>query len=109
MIKVSVIESQRKVVARLDGCSMDAYNILTKHLPPYMDICPCAVAIKNSFKATAKCHPDDDFDPEFGAQLARERVINKYNAAVAKVLNRVANDIDEYLSGVDEKLDHFEG
>ena len=30
MIKISVIESQGKVIARLEGCENDAYNVLTK-------------------------------------------------------------------------------
>ena len=109
MMKISVIESQRKVIARLENCSMDAYNILRKRLPDYMEICPCAVQMKNTFKAVAKCHPDDVFDAEKGAEIAKERVIAKYNAAMCKILNQVGTDIDMYLEDVDSRLEFFEG
>lgn len=109
MIKINVIEGQRKVVARMDNCGMDAYNILRKRLPDYIDICPAAVQIKNTFKASAVCHPDDTFDEQTGIDLARERVIAKYNQAVAKVLSAVGEDVDNYLNYVDTRLEHFEG
>lgn len=108
MVKISVIENQRKVVARLDNCSQDAYNILRKRLPDFMTICPEMVAMKNTFKATAKCHPDDEFDVEKGAALAKERVIAKYDAAMQKILTRVGYHMDNYLSYIDNRLDYFE-
>lgn len=108
MIKVNVIEGQRKVVARLDNCGMDVYNILRKRLPDYIDICPAAVQIKNTFKASAVCHPDDTFDEAKGIELARQRVIAKYNQAVAKVLDAVGVDVEDYLSYVDTRLEHFD-
>jgi len=108
MIKFSVVESQGKVIARIDNCGMDAYNVLRKRLPEYMEICPCAVQMKNSFKAVAKCHPDDIFDVEKGMALAKERVIAKYNNAMVKVLTRVGNDVDMYLEDIDSRLEFFE-
>ena len=108
MVKISVIENQRKVVARLDNCSEDAYNILRKRLPDFLMIRPEMVLMKNTFKATAKCHPDDEFDVEKGAALAKERVIAKYNAAMEKVLGRVGYQVDNYLSYIDNRLDYFE-
>lgn len=108
MIKFSVIENQRKVIARIDNCSMDAYNVLRKRLPEYMDICPCAVQMKSSFKAVAKCHPDDEFSVERGMALAKERVIAKYNKAMAKILIQVGNDVDNYLEDVDSRIEFFE-
>ncbi len=108
MIRFSVIESQGKVIARLENCSMDAYNILRKRMPAYMDICPCAVEMKNSFKGVAKCHPDDEFDVEKGMALAKERVIAKYNAQMEKILTRVGNDVDNYLNDIDTRIEYFE-
>lgn len=108
MVKISVIEGQRKIIARLDNCSMDAYNILRKRLPEYMEICPCAVQMKNTFKGVAKCHPDDEFDVEKGSALAKERAIAKYNAAMAKILMQVGNDIDTYLEDIDSRIEYFE-
>lgn len=108
MIKFSVVESQGKVIARIDNCAMDAYNVLRKRLPAYMEICPCAVQMKSSFKAVAKCHPDDTFDVEKGMALAKERVIAKYNKAMAKILIQVGNDIDNYLEDVDSRIEFFE-
>ena len=109
MMKISVIEGQGKVIARLDNCNMDAYNVLRKRLPVYMTINPDAVKMKNTFKAVAKCHPDDVFDAEKGADIAKERVIAKYNAAMCKILNQVGTDVDMYLEDVDSRLEFFEG
>ena len=108
MIKFSVIESQRKVIARIDNCSMDAYNVLSKRLPSYIEICPCAVQMKGSFKAVAKCHPDDEFNVEQGMALAKERVIAKYNKAMTKILTQVGNDIDNYLEDIDTRIEFYE-
>lgn len=108
MVKISVIENQRKVIARLDGCSLDAYNILCKRLPEFLTVRPCDVLMKNTFKATAKCHPDDTFDVEKGAALAKERVIAKYNLAMSKILNRVGDAVDTYLEDIDARIEHFE-
>ena len=115
MIKFSVVEGiekdgkcKAKVIARLDNCSMDAYNILRKRLPDYMDIKSCAVMMPNSFKAVAKCHPDDEFDVEKGMTLAKKRVIDKYNAAMTKILTMVGNDMDMYLEDIDTRLEYFE-
>ena len=115
MIKFSVIEGiekdgkcKAKVIARLDNCSMDAYNILCKRLPDYMEIKPCAVQLPNTFKAVAKCHPDDEFDVEKGMALTKEHVIEKYNAAMTKVLMMIGNDVDMYLDDIDTRLEYFE-
>ena len=108
MIKFSVVESQGKVIARIDNCSMDAYNVLRKRLPTYMSIDPNAVKMKSSFKAIAKVHPDDTFDAEVGMALAKERVIAKYNKAMAKILMNVGNDVDEYLEDIDSRIEFYE-
>ena len=108
MIKFSVVESQGKVIARIDNCAMDACNVLRKRLPAYMSIDPNAVKMKSSFKAVAKCHPDDIFDVEKGMALAKERVIAKSNKAMAKILIEVGNDVDAYLEDVDSRIEFFE-
>ena len=108
MIKFSVVESQGKVIARIDNCAMDAYNVLSKRLPAYMSIDPDAVKMKSSFKAVAKCHPEDEVNVPTGMTLAKERVIAKYNKAMAKILVNVGNDIDEYLGDIDSRIEFFE-
>ena len=108
MIKLNVIEDQRKVVAKLDGCENDAFNILCKRLPSFINIDKEAVKIKSVFKACAVCHPDDEFDVEAGIKIAKARVVEKYNRAMYKVLSNVANSVDAYIEYVDIKLEHFE-
>ncbi len=108
MIKVNIIEDQRKVVAKLDGCENDAFNILCKRLPSCITVNKDAVKIKPVFKACAVCHPDDMFDAETGIEIAKARVVEKYNRAMAKVLCGFANGLDTYVEYVDGKLEHFE-
>ena len=40
--------------------------------------------------------------------LAKKRVIDKYNAAMTKILTMVGNDMDMYLEDIDTRLEYFE-
>lgn len=108
MIKFNVIENRGKVVACLNNCQDDAYNILRKHLPSYVTIDKNAVKMRAMFRASAKCHPDDTFDVEKGKALAKARVIEKYNMAMVRTLENFACDLDTYLEHVDSRIDYFE-
>lgn len=102
MIKYSVIESQRKVIARIDNCENDAYNVLSKACKGKLLITEYAVKIAPKFTAVAKCHPDDTFDVEEGKKIARERVIKKYNKAMARVLAEFECVLDSCWDNIDE-------
>lgn len=108
MIKFNVVEKRGKVVAYLNNCQDDAYNILRKRLPEYIHIDKNAVKMRSMFRASAKCHPEDKFDAEKGKEIAKARAIEKYDMAMAKVLNKVACDLDEYLEYIDTRIEYFD-
>jgi len=108
MIKYDVIESRGKVVAFLNNCQDDAYNVLRKRLPSYISIDKDAVKMRSVFRASASCHPDDVFDVEQGKAIAKARAIRKYNAAMSKVLDKFAWEVDNYLDYLDTRIDYFE-
>ena len=108
MVKYSVIEDRRKVVARLEGCENDAYNLLMKRLPAGLILDKNAVKMQNVFKASVTCHPEDDFDEDIGKAIAKVRVIEKYNRAMFKILDSFADSIGTYLDDIVDRVDYFE-
>lgn len=100
MIKISVHEAQNKVIARLDGCKDDAYHYLKKRMPKGMDIKQESVEMPNSFKAVVRCNPEDTFDAEIGAEIARKRVIAKYDRAMRRVLKPVIEDMNTSIAKI---------
>ena len=51
--------------------------------------------IQNDYIGKAKCHPDDEFDIEFGKRLALLRAKQKYLNAVERVLEKSARWIED--------------
>ena len=43
---------------------------------------------------TAKCHPDDNFDGEYGKKLARKRLVTKYN----RMRYLFFRELDKYIA-----------
>ena len=72
--------------------------------------------VRNEYYGKAKCHPDDEFDIDFGKRLALLRAKQKYLDAVEKVLDKsnkwveqVANRIDrlcmsQYRKVIDNRI-----
>ena len=72
--------------------------------------------IQNDYIGKAKCHPDDEFDIDFGKRLALLRAKQKYLDAVERVLDKsnkwveqVANRIDrlcmsQYRKVIDNRI-----
>ena len=104
MVHYNVIEDRKKVVASLTNCQDDAYYILRKHLPNGVILDKNYVKMPSTFKATAKCHPNDTFDADIGMEIARKRVVCKYNEALSRVLTNYVDSMDDYLNLVDNKI-----
>ena len=72
--------------------------------------------VRNEYYGKAKCHPDDEFDIDFGKRLALLRAKQKYLDAVERVLDKsnkwveqVANRIDrlcmsQYRKVIDNRI-----
>lgn len=104
MIKYTVIESQRKVIAKLDGCALDVVNLIKKKAGVEFE--SDELMLKCTYKGVAKCHPEDEFNVEEGKKVAKAKLLEKYNKAFNKALMN-ATDIlyvlFESISDVEEK------
>ena len=78
------------------------------HLNIDDDIIDCAVykyitkVEDDGFRAyaMAKCSPEDTFDAEIGKQIARTRLINKYNRVVAGINKELVKLVKSDLSSL---------
>lgn len=108
MIKYNVIESQRKVVAKIDNCENDAYNVISKACNGMLEFFNGeSFKLPTYFTAVAKCHPDDEFDIEKGKEIARKRVIEKYNDAMSYILLDFATVFDICADNIDKVIDKY--
>lgn len=107
MVKYTIDETKRVVVAEMTGCEMDVHHRLKKRINGLMDITSVSSKsiISKSYRATAKCHPDDTFDPEVGKAIAKNRLLNKYNEACIKACKRVEDEIHRLQVGAYDVLD----
>lgn len=54
--------------------------------------------------ATAKCHPDDEYDRAYGIRLASNRAQRKFYNYAANRINERLEQLDTYLSIVHNKM-----
>lgn len=88
--KVAVIEEQRKVVARIDGCQCAVRDYIYKRTGVTID--DDRILLRPTYKGVAKCHPDDIFDVNVGKNLASDRARDKYESAFNNALEKVKYD-----------------
>lgn len=58
--------------------------------------------IRNEYYGKAKCHPDDEFDIDFGKRLALIRAKQKYLDAVERVLDESNMWVEEVSARIDK-------
>lgn len=98
MIKYTILEDQKKVIAKLEGCEFDVYDIISKKanvlLP--LDI----VVLKSTYKGVSKCHPSDTFNVEEGKKVAREKLLSKYYKSYNAALKRATSYVGDMSDSV---------
>ena len=90
MIRYAVNESKRQVIGWLDHTEWDAHNKICKMI---QDTEFCVVPNKkymmpSQFKVVVTCDPRDDFSVEIGKQIAKERLMKNYYAALDKRIDK---------------------
>lgn len=100
MIKITQIPEKKMTIAELTGTALDAINLIADTMPDDLCVSYDAYLLPNKFKAQAVCDDEDEWDPEIGAKLAKERVLAKYYAAKNKALAKFARQIN----GVQEAI-----
>jgi hypothetical protein len=86
MIKYFINEDKKQVIGVLEDTRWDAVNKINKMI---RDTDFCVVAsekymMPDKFKAIVQCDPADEFDPEVGKKIAKERIMSRYYPALDK-------------------------
>lgn len=90
MIKYFVNEKKRQVIGLLDNTQWDAYNKICKMV---RDTDFCVVPsekymLPSEFRVVVQCDEKDEFNPEVGQEIAKQRILNRYYAALDKRVNK---------------------
>jgi len=100
VVKQFVNEEKRTCVTVI----MNAQNALRNKLFSTNIRGVAADIIPDRYVGIAKCAPDDEFDPEIGLALSRERAFLKFHKAWNRELNRVHRRINRNVLTRIEKL-----
>ena len=90
MIKYFVNEEEKKIVAVLENTKWDAYHKICKMIRD-TDFCVAPhdkYMMHSSYRAVVTCDDRDEFDVETGKQIAKERVLEHYYAALDKRVDK---------------------
>lgn len=79
-------------IAKVLGCTKSLRFDLNKYVMP------------DTFKACAKCHPDDEYNPEVGMQIAKERLMRKYYKVYDKRLGAFVQDLNDAMLEVTQRF-----
>ena len=92
----TIDDEKREVVAKIKCDEYDPIYLFNSQLYKLIGGCGegivsegdffghCRYSISSSYSGKAKCHPDDNFDIDFGKRLALLRAKNKYLSAMTK-------------------------
>lgn len=109
IIRYFVNKEKRTVACVMYQAESDANNGIRKYLASNGDFdygwdMFSKMQLPSAITGIAKCSPDDEWNEEFGKQLARERCYNKYEALklekyrkIMTVLTSMVDDIDNHL------------
>lgn len=90
MIKYFVNEEKRQVIGLLDGTKWDAINKINKMMLD-TNFCFCMgekYMMPSEFRTVVTCDPADEFDVEVGKRIAKQRILDRYYAALDKRIDK---------------------
>lgn len=111
MIRYTVDELHRTITAAFTPASgnwtdsdvweIGLYNNLA-NLSPELDMKSGAIyyavkELQGSYTAKAKCHPDDEWDEEYGKALAKKRLLEKWNKTKKRSIEIIIGWHDDML------------
>ena len=116
-VEYKVIPEKRIVIANIYGTEHDAIDIFNGKffanttsalsiVREYWNHDNGRFTMPRSFKAVARCHPEDVFDEEKGKKIALNKLSEKYNRSLDKHLANIMLVLDRTLKTMDH---YFEG
>lgn len=113
-IKYYEVPEKRQVIAVLKNTKWDAYNKIDKLFSEtnFVMVEPESAKrdrylMPDEFKVVVTCDPRDEYSFEVGANIAKQRIMDKYYHSLDKRLNMFAREIADFaynvtMSRVDE-------
>lgn len=89
-IRYFINEEKRQVIGVLSNCQWDAIRKIDKMIVD-TEFCFCPsekYMMPSEFRAVVQCDERDEFDPEIGKRIAKERILDRYYPALDKRINK---------------------
>lgn len=108
-VRFIVKENDGVVVAVAHGCERLAVEeIFKKCNHAHLIGLDCRdYVINDTYRAVAKCSPEDAWDEETGKEIARKRLYAKIDSIVARKLSRFAEDMQELADEAKKRAAHY--
>lgn len=102
-IRYIQLPEKKMTIAILENTRYSAVSKIAKAIGNTKSLCfdPDRYVMPNSFKAIAKCSPEDQWDADVGKVVAKAKVMRKYYKSYDKMLDMFSKDIMNLLEGVD--------
>lgn len=83
-IKYFVNEEKKQVIGVLSGCRWDAINKIDKMMSDteFCFVPSKKYQMKNEYRAVVCCDERDEFNPEVGKELAKQRILRNYYSSL---------------------------
>ena len=89
-IKYFVNEEKRQVIGVLENTQWDAVRKINKMIRD-TDFCFCPSEkywMPSEFRVVVQCDERDEFNPEVGKKIAKQRILDRYYPALDKRVNK---------------------
>ena len=92
-IKYFVNEEKKQVIGVLSGCRWDAINKIDKMMSDteFCFVPSKKYQMKNEYRAVVCCDERDEFNPEVGKTIAKQRIMERYYSALDKRVDKFRN------------------
>lgn len=108
-IKYFVNKEKGIVVAVLEKCETDFYFYMRENDLGFAPYGSTACWMKDKYIGKAKCCSSDDFDEEYGKELARTRLLLRYYEDFTKLFYSYKEERNKRIKELSEKpLAHYE-
>ena len=105
-IKYYHLKERNEVIAVLENTRYDAASKSAKVLTctKSLGFDPTKYVMPSSFRAVAKCHPADEWNPKIGEKVAKEKLMRKYYKAYDRQLEAFVQDLNAAMFEVTQRF-----
>lgn len=97
-VQIVIPEGEKKVIAYITNCQNDLiYSLIRRDYTAFSDYDYESLAIQDTYRAIAKCHPEDVYDAAKGIEIATIKLATKYQNSKKKVIQKVVSNVEKQL------------